>query len=208
MDTRESKAVDALLMELEQVREKSRMIDEWFFKLLSIIVIPFFVLLAFAYANSPYRMAFLAVPFIGIIGIFVNSIFINHYMYCERYGAYLQKRINQLLKKKEIRRQCFADVFYNTKSSFSILAYVLVMLMFVALMIFLVPIVNLQRSIVLTQQTNLPPMLLFSLRNYWLIAGVLFVVVVLLTAIGHLTTSHRAMSLTTHGEEPEPPADE
>ena len=196
----EEKAFEVLKQELTEVRTKSRMVDDWIFKSLSIAYIPFLVLLLFPYANAQYRVAFLAMPFLSILGILLHSVFANHYLFCTHYGRYLERRLNELINCNEIRDSKFSEIFYGAKTSILYLSSSLVFAFMMAINVALFPVISKILVTIIAQHPDAPLFVLFGMRHCWLLHIALFACVVVLLGFGHFNSLRKVKRLETPAE--------
>jgi len=198
----EEKTFEVLKQELSEVRTKSRMVDDWIFRSLSIAYIPFLVLLLFPYANAQYRLAFLAMPFLSILGILLHSVFANHYLFCTHYGRYLERRLNELVKRNEIRDSKFGEIFYGAKTSILYLASSLVFAFMMAINVALFPVINKILVTIIVQNPDAPLLVSLCMRHFWPLHFALFAGVVVVLGFGHLNSLRKVKRLETVAEYP------
>jgi hypothetical protein len=193
--------IDVLKQELSEVRTKSRLVDDWIFRSLSIAYIPFLALVIYPYANKEYRVAFLAVPFLSLLGALLHSIFINHYMFCHHYGKYLQRRLNESLGGDYIQDSQFGDIFYLSKSSIASLTSVLAFIVILMINIALIPVINIVIATIRAQHPTMPRLVSFGLEYYWPLNIALFVCILSVLAYGALSSLRRLKSLPVTNQE-------
>jgi len=174
------------------------MVDDWIFRSLSIAYIPFLVLLLFPYANAQYRVAFLAMPFISILGIVLHSVFANHYLFCTHYGRYLERRLNELVKGDEILDSKFGEIFYGAKTSILFLSSSLVFALMVTINIALFPVINRILSTIIAQNPDAPLLVSLGMRRFWVLHIALFACVIGILGFGHLNSLRKVKRLETH----------
>lgn len=202
MTADEEKAFDVLKQELSEVRTKARLVDDWIFRLLSIAYIPFLVLLLFPYANAQYRVAFLAMPFLSILGILLHSVFANHYLFCTHYGRYLERRLNGLVKSNEILDSKFGEIFYGAKTSILFLSSFLVFAFIVAINVALFPVINRILGTLIAQNPDAPFLVSFSMRGFWPLHFTLLAFVVGVLSFGHLNSLRKVWRLEKLAKDP------
>ena len=195
MTPNEEKTFELLKQELSEVRTKSRMVDDWIFRSLSIAYIPFLILLLFPYANAQYRVAFLAMPFISILGIVLHSVFANHYLFCIHYSRYLERRLNELVEGNEILDSKFGEIFYGAKTSILFLLSSLVFVLMVAINIALFPVINRILSTIIAQNPDTPFFVSFGMRRFWPLHFALLACVFGLVIFGHLNSLRKVKRL-------------
>jgi len=117
--------IDVLQKELVRVKEKARATDEWFYRLLSVGIVPFLAFLGYCAVNPTYRILMAALPFISILGVLLIGILSNHYLYASYYGGYLEHRINILLRGEELLDSRFGGIFYHGFGSLVFFSYAL-----------------------------------------------------------------------------------
>jgi hypothetical protein len=74
IDDRQKIAVDTLYKEFLRIQAKSVATDDWFFRFLSIAVIPFFGFLGYCAVTPGYRILVAALPVLSIVGLMVVSV--------------------------------------------------------------------------------------------------------------------------------------
>ncbi len=111
LDERDRLAVETLYKEFQRIQAKSSATDDWFFRFLSIAVVPFLVFLA-ASLNPQYRIFIAALPVLSMIGALVVVVLTSHYLYVGSYGEYLQRQINERLGSEVIRDTRYARAAY------------------------------------------------------------------------------------------------
>jgi hypothetical protein len=89
--------VETVYKEFQRVQAKSAATDDWFFRFLSIAVVPFLVFLAYSLVTPSFRIFVAALPLLSLIGLLVVGVLTSHYLYANAYGAHLQRRLNLLL---------------------------------------------------------------------------------------------------------------
>jgi hypothetical protein len=191
----EEKAFEVLLNELSDVRAKSRSVDEWIFKSLSIAYIPFLGLLIVPYLNPQYRIAFLAAPFLSGVGLLVHSIFLNHYIFCGTYTRHLERRLNEILETEEIIESKYVDIFYHSKTSIPFLATSLAFAIVLLVNVILVPVINSIASGILYQQPDIPALVAFGFRHFWLLHIAFLGSIVATLGFGHLVSLRKLKRL-------------
>lgn len=74
-----SKAViDTLYKEFQRINSKSAATDDWFFRFLSIAVVPFLAFLAYCLATPGHRIFVATLPFLSLIGLAVVAVLTTH----------------------------------------------------------------------------------------------------------------------------------
>jgi hypothetical protein len=106
-------AVETLYKEFQRVQAKSVATDDWFFRFLSIAVIPFLGFLGYSAITPQYRILVAALPMLSLVGILVVFVLSSHYAYANIYGDYLQREINRLLGSDVMRDNIFGAAAYN-----------------------------------------------------------------------------------------------
>lgn len=91
---REKVIVDVLLKEFQRLQAKSVATDDWFFRFLSIAVIPFFAFLGYCAVTPAYRILVAALPVLSIVGLMVVSVLTSHYLFVGVYASFLERQIN------------------------------------------------------------------------------------------------------------------
>lgn len=142
MDEGTKVTIDTLSKELLRVYARSVGTDDWFFRFLSIAVVPFLGFLAYALANAQYRIFIAALPILSLIGSAVVLVLSSHYIFTGAYGNYLERRINVLLRGHELRDEIFGTAVYKGLSSPILLAHVVGFGALIAINIVSVPIIN------------------------------------------------------------------
>jgi hypothetical protein len=135
-------AIDILYKEFQRVSSKSQATDDWFFRFLSIAVVPFLAFLAYCLVTPNYRIFVMMLPFLSLVGVAVVAVLTTHYQYAEAYGEYLTTRINHKLDAKEIRDIEFSRACYKGWHSPVTVSYVIGLGLLVLLNIFAVPVIN------------------------------------------------------------------
>jgi hypothetical protein len=196
----DEKVFEVLKQELSEVRTKARLVDDWIFRSLSIAYIPFLVLLLFPYANAQYRIAFLAMPFLSILGLLLHSVFANHYLFCTHYGRYLERRLNGLINSSEILDSKFGEIFYGAKTSILFLSSALVLTFMVVINVALFPVINRILDNSIAQNPEAPLLVSFGMRRFWSLHFVLLGFVGGILGFGHLNSLRKAKLLATSAE--------
>jgi len=142
MNNDEKFLVELLYKELELARSKGLMADEWFFKLISIAIIPFFVIITYPIIKPEFRIMLCGIPVLSILGILLIFTLANHYSYSTFYGRYLQLRINDILKKDEFFNPKFKKIFYEDWSSNVRFSFFISILLLIVTNLSLYPIID------------------------------------------------------------------
>lgn len=169
--TDESKAViDTLYKEFQRINAKSVATDDWFFRFLSIAVVPFLAFLAYCLATPGYRIFVATLPFLSLIGLAVVAVLTTHYKYVGAYGEYLTRRINKELGAEEIREAEFNRACYQVWYSPVVISYAMGVAMLLLLNILAVPIINsARRAFVTEKHVQQLGWTVILLEYYWLI---------------------------------------
>ena len=183
MDEGTKLVVDVLYKEFARVRGKSVATDDWFFRFLSIAVVPFLASVAYALANPAYRIFLAALPFLSIIGVTVVLVLATHYIYATSYAEYLENRINKILGGWEVRELVFDERAYRKFSSPITLSYVLGIFILVVVNFTAIPIITLQFVRFRSTHPNLPRACHVLLDLYWPLVTVATTVFVVLGSI-------------------------
>jgi len=166
-DATKKTVIDLLYKELEHVRRKSLMVDDFFFKLLSIGVIPFLGILAYAILKHELRVVVCAVPFLSILGTLVVAVLSVHYSYCGSYGSFLERRINSLVGTDVLIESSFGRVFYGSAFTIVRVSYVLSFLLLLLLNFLAWPLIDHMREEFLQFHPSAPGLVAFSVRHFW-----------------------------------------
>jgi hypothetical protein len=113
LDDATKAAVEILYKEYQRVQAKSIATDDWFFRFLSIAVIPFFAFLGYCAITPGYRILVAGLPVLSIIGLIVVAVLSSHYVYVNIYGDYLQREINRLLGIEVMKDTLFGNAAYE-----------------------------------------------------------------------------------------------
>jgi hypothetical protein len=192
--TDESKAViDTLYKEFQRINSKSVATDDWFFRFLSIAVVPFLAFLAYCLANPGYRIFVATLPFLSLIGVAVVAVLSTHYLYVGAYGEYLTRRINKELGAEEIREAEFNQACYQGWHSPVTASYVMGLGVLVLLNILAVPIINsAKRAFVTARHVQQLGWAILIVKHYWLIT----IACTILTVAALLVSFFRVHALT------------
>jgi len=112
MDERSKLLTDVLYKEFQRIQSKSATTDEWFFRFLSIAIVPFLAFLAYVLANPSYHVFLTALPLLSLIGCVVVSQLMLAYTHVGAYTRYLEVRLNDLFQNDEMCNERFARAFY------------------------------------------------------------------------------------------------
>jgi len=113
IDDRTKVVVETLYKEFQRIQTKSAATDDWFFRFLSIAVVPFLGFLGYSAITPAYRILVAALPVLSLVGLLVVCVLSSHYAYATIYGSYLQREINRLLRAPVMRDTLFGDAAYN-----------------------------------------------------------------------------------------------
>ncbi|MEA2570768.1 MAG: hypothetical protein QOI24_2769 [Acidobacteriota bacterium] len=163
--------IDILQKELAQTRAKSVSADDWFFRFLSIAVVPFFAFVAYVLANVEYRIYLAALPLLSIIGVAVVLVLATHYIYATTYCEYLERRLNRFLGSVEVRESEFNKAAYRRLSSPVGLSYAVGFGALFLMNVVAKGLIDLQIGRFLATHPNLPTTAVGALKQYWLIIG-------------------------------------
>ncbi len=133
--------IETLYKELEFLRNKGLKIDEWFFKIIPTILIPFFILIGYSIIKAEYRIAICAIPPLSGIGILVIANLHNHYSYINSYSKYLTARINQLVGEDELQEYKYAQIYFTRYGSIVYLSFFIGIFILVLINALLLPMV-------------------------------------------------------------------
>lgn len=151
--TDETKAViDTLYKEFQRINAKSVATDDWFFRFLSIAVVPFLAFLSYCLANPGYRIFVATLPFLSLIGLAVVAVLTTHYLYVGAYGEYLTRRINENLGTKGIREAEFNRACYQVWYSPVVVSYAIGLGMLLIVNVLAVPIINSATRVFVTER--------------------------------------------------------
>ncbi|MEO8034578.1 MAG: hypothetical protein ABI837_09100, partial [Acidobacteriota bacterium] len=113
MDEGVRTTIDTLSKELLRVHGKSVATDDWFFRFLSIAVVPFLAFIAYALGKPEYRIFIASLPILSLIGTAVVLVLSSHYVFTNAYRDYLEKRLNTLLGETELQDAAFGRAVYG-----------------------------------------------------------------------------------------------
>lgn len=167
MDEGIKATLDVLYKEFSRVQAKSVATDDWFFRFLSIAIVPFLAFLAYASANPAYRVFIAALPFLSIIGVAVVLLLSAHYIYATSYAEYLERRMNTLLRGYEVRESAFNIAAYRKWFSPVGFGYILGLTGVAALNALAVPIIKIQLKVFIATHPHLPDETRTILNLYW-----------------------------------------
>lgn len=193
---REEQVLEALQNEFARVQAKAAATDSAFFGFLSIAVTPFLAFLAYALANSDYRIFVAALPFLSVIGLVVVLVLATHYRYSAEYSLYLQIRINDLLRGDEIRDHAYSVAAYHGWVSPVAVGYAVAFVTLAALNVVAAPLINVIRDDFLKMHPNLPTQSKWLLWHYWPMIGSFVAIVLILMACSVIQTRKRLQSLS------------
>jgi hypothetical protein len=196
MSIKKEVLIDILYKELEHVRKKNQMTDEWFFKIISIGVIPFLLFIAYALINESFKIILCALPFLSVLGLFVISIIVNHYLYCRYYGAYLQARINSLLEKDEILDFVYGEIFYTNKKSMVSISFAFSFVLLILINIIAFPLIENVLNSYLNSAANIPGIIEVFITHFWVIVFLFFIIVLGGSGFIHIKAVKTARSKT------------
>lgn len=191
VDERTKIAADILYKEFQRIQAKSIATDDWFFRFLSIAVIPFFGFLGYCAVTPGYRILVAALPVLSIVGLLVVAVLSSHYLYATVYGKYLQREINKLVRINIMRDALFGaaayDRFTPVRVSYGIGLALLIMVNLLA-----GPFIDRElRRFHASHRQSLGPVASL-IDQYWLfVAG--FLSVTLVAAIGSFVATHRRL---------------
>jgi hypothetical protein len=183
--------VETLYKEFQRIQVKSVATDDWFFRFLSIAVIPFLGFLGYAAITPPFRILVAALPVLSLVGLLVVCVLSSHYVYAGTYGTYLQLEINRRLRSAVMRDTIFGaaayDQFTPVRVSYSIGVGLLVVVNLLAAPF----ITHVVHDFYATHRQALGPAD-FVLQNYWTLTLALLAVT-LVPALASLLATHRRL---------------
>lgn len=186
MDESERAIVAVLYREFARVQAKSVATDDWFFRFLSIAVVPFLVFVAYALGSPEYRIFIAALPFLSMIGVAVVMVLATHYIYATTYAGYLERRINVYLAGVELRDSRMNKRAYRTWSSPVTLSYLVGFLALIAFNLAAAPAIDRAFVDFLATHPHLPASYETALLFYWpvvYIATYMFTVAAIATLV-------------------------
>ena len=166
MDDHIKVTIDLLYKEFQRIQAKSLATDDWFFRFLSIAVVPFFAFVAYGLANAEYQIFLAALPLLSVIGATVVLMLSTHYFYIAAYGSYLQSRINALLGSAELRDNSFSAVAYRGWSPVAV-SHTVGFLALIGLNLAALPIISVAIQRFTNTHPRLPRASRYMLANYW-----------------------------------------
>jgi hypothetical protein len=189
-------AVETLYKEFQRAQAKSAAADDWFFRFLSIAVIPFIGFLGFCAANPGYRIFVATLPILSVIGILVVAVLSSHYLYAGMYSTYLQSKINQLLEVDALPAISFDAAAYRRFTPVTV-SYVIGLALLTLINILAAPFIT--REIVRFRATHphVAGVAAQVLNHYWLLMGALILIVSAAAAWSFVATSTRLHLLLT-----------
>jgi hypothetical protein len=183
--------VDILYKEFQRIQAKSVSTDDWFFRYLSIAVVPFLGFLGYAAISPQYRILVAALPVLSVIGLLVVLVLSSHYVYVSSYGNYLQREINRLLRSETMRDTCFSTAAYEkftpVRVSFAV-GFVLLFFVNVTAAPFITRVVH---DFSLTHGQSLGPARVV-LQYYWTLSF-LFIAITAIPAVASLLATQRRL---------------
>jgi len=174
--------VDTLYKEFQRVSSKSVATDDWFFRFLSIAVVPFLVFLAYCLVTPGYRIFVATLPFLSLLGLAVVAVLTTHYQYAGAYGEHLINRINQELGAREIRHVEFDRACYKGWHSPVTISYILGFGVLIFLNVLAVPVINSAREAFLALSSARDQQLSWLhiiINHYWLVTINCVVIIVI-----------------------------
>ncbi len=211
--TDETKVViDTLYKEFLRISAKSVATDDWFFRFLSIAVVPFLVFLAYCLANPGYRLFVAMLPYLSLIGVAVVAVLSTHYQYVGAYGNYLTRRINGLFGAGKVRDVEFGRACYKDWRSPVMVCYIIGLGALLFLNVLAVPVINAEIAEFLTagrgrQQLGWAEGIL---ERYWLITACTVtggIVALLFSAVGVHARTRRLLKSLGHDTVTHPSGD-
>jgi len=165
---------DMLFREFEFYRQDSQKTDELVFKLITVLVVPFLLLLGYTLFNPKFSAVVLIVPYVSLIGILILSSVFMRYAINDIYLKYLQKELNDMLGRRIFIGVDLAKMFYT--KGFSIVKAGLTAVSFSVLVINLCLIPSIHREIVSEAFRQCFPIPI-SKTTYWIGVCLLFLYV-------------------------------
>jgi len=188
--TDESKAMTEILYkEFQRISAKSAATDDWFFRFLSIAVVPFLAFLAYCLANPTYRIFVATLPFLSLIGLSVVVVLTTHYQYANSYGEYLTNRINAILGVEhlgKIRDAEFGRACYMGWHSPVTVSYVLGIGGLVFINVVAVPIINSTKDALKAKHSQQLGWADIVIDHYWPITVCCIIVTIAALLISYL----------------------
>lgn len=175
--------IDLLYRELDSYRRDSGKTDELVFKLITAILIPFLLLLAYALFNIEYTSAVLVVPYLSIVGLFLLMIVFMRYTINAIYCKYLQSQINKTIGMTILIGEDIAPLYYNKGLSMVKTGVSLAFIGVVIINLLLFPLIQSQ----ICQKANLSTSLIpLSNWTYWLGLCLLILCLTLSVFVQHM----------------------
>jgi hypothetical protein len=191
LDERVKVAIDTLYKEFQRVQGKSVATDDWFFRFLSIAVIPFIGFLGYCAVTPAYRILVAGLPVLSIVGLLVVAVLSSHYLFAGVYGSYLQREINRLLGIEVMHDSVFGAAAYNRFTPVTV-SYAIGLALLVFVNVLAVPFITREISIFHARHRLALGVSGRLLDYYWPFVSV-FLVVTLLAALGSFSATHRRL---------------
>lgn len=186
---REKLIVDVLFKEFQRIQAKSVATDDWFFRFLSIAVIPFFAFLGYCAVTPAYRILVSALPVLSIVGLMVVSVLTSHYLFVGVYAEFLERQINLYVGEDVMHDSRFGTAAYTRFTPVTV-SYGLGIAMLVVINVIAVPFINREVIRFAKVHPNLLPDKQTATYYWWSVGA--FLTITLITAIwSFFATRHR-----------------
>lgn len=109
-DAIDYKLVDILYKECEFHKNDTAAVDERIFRLISIVIVPFFLLIGYLIFQEKFRSLIIVVPFLSIVAVLALGNLFQRYVVNWLYIRYLENKINHIIGKPYL----FSEDIYIT----------------------------------------------------------------------------------------------
>ena len=167
----DKKIADILHEEMNRVRDKSTHTDEWFYRMISVVIIPFFIIIGYSLIDIKYRIIALSLPFFSILGVLLTFMLLNHYAYVTNSCRLLEERLNFIVSGLDLRGEELSKIFYGGKLSIPKISFFVGFMFLVGVNIFAYPIIESVLQQHLTQSFD-SCLKKFFIEKYWIMVVV------------------------------------
>jgi hypothetical protein len=187
--------VDLLSNELVRVKAKGVATDDWFYRLLSVGIVPFLAFLGYCAVNQPYRILIAALPSLSITGALIVGILSNHYQYARYYGDYLERRINDLLGGEVLLDSRFVATFYRGWFSLVSLGYAVSLALLLLLNVAAYPVIDATVQVFYTGHHKILGWSAWLLKYFWQLTLLYGCMVIGIYVVSYIRSERHARQL-------------
>jgi hypothetical protein len=196
IDDRTKIAVDTLYKEFQRIQVKSVATDDWFFRFLSIAVVPFVAFLGYAAITPQYRILVAALPALSLVGLLVVCVLSSHYAYATVYGDYLQREINRLLGSEVLHDTTFGRAAYNARFTPVNVSYGIGIALLVAVNVLAAPFITQVVAVFYERRRETLGWAGVVLQHYWML-NIVLLGTTILAGTSLVLTQRRLRALAT-----------